>query len=234
MDRFLDEKNIVKKNNASLVQNNPAIMQKAQHLRNVAQQKLNIVAANTENIATIPSSESVNINGDELMQNIVSSVNNTSMIIEQKNNQQLNQNNTQNISENNNIENKKRNIAEGLLEDINTNKYTTDILHDIQQPISPQQHTNIDTQMYQHNNSHIQKVNSSIKKRITSKEMLLQKQDEAYNKLLDYQVEFEICSKMSVIVEDKLKTTYRTRLKDYQSKITEQEQRIKVIKQLLN
>ena len=289
MDRFLDEKNIVKKNNnISLPTNAQHILQKAQILRNNVQQKLDTLSPEQKEML-INSND--NIDTKNLMQNMIQTINTipNSSIIQETNiiNESQNQSSI-NIQQNNSyikdtldqansilqekdniIQHKKRNINEGLLEDENTTQYITDmhtLNHEnnnqnniqinnteniIQQAISPVTDKSNIIQNKQVLSSEKNIINNNLNQskmqisnsmyndknqrsiRMTSKDLLLQKKEEAYNKLLDYQVEYEICSKMAIIVEDKLKTSYKTKLKDLQSKMTEQEQRISVIANLL-
>lgn len=69
---------------------------------------------------------------------------------------------------------------------------------------------------------------------MVNKNILITKQKEAYNLLSDYQIELKICSKMVLTVDKKLRPVYENRLKEWQNKIKEQEQRISVINDLLS
>ena len=83
-------------------------------------------------------------------------------------------------------------------------------------------------------------VNENIRKEIlkTEKiykpaEILIKKQIQAYNDLVNYQVELEIVNRMSIRVEEKLRKSYNTRIYGLQSQIREQEIRLGVIADLL-
>lgn len=64
--------------------------------------------------------------------------------------------------------------------------------------------------------------------------VLLEKQKKAYNELVDLQTEFEIVSRMSLRVEEKLKPSYKTKIASIQTQIKEKELRLATIANLLN
>ena len=63
--------------------------------------------------------------------------------------------------------------------------------------------------------------------------ILLEKQRNAYNELVDLQVEFEIISRMLSRVEERLKPSYSTKIQAIQTQIKEKELRLATIANLL-
>lgn len=68
----------------------------------------------------------------------------------------------------------------------------------------------------------------------TPQETLIKKQIQAYNELVNLQVELEIINRMSIRVEEKLRQSYNTKAYNLQIRIREQEIRLGVIADLLS
>ena len=95
---------------------------------------------------------------------------------------------------------------------------------------------NQDINTEQNNNKSMKDIKKEIlksEKMYTPQEMLIKKQIQAYNELVNLQVELEIINRMSIRVEEKLRQSYNTKTYSLQIRIREQEIRLGVLADLL-
>lgn len=184
------------------------VIQKANSLKEKTQQKLNSLTPEEQTMlfSSSPSSREMQKETEEFIQHINEKV---SMPLE--NDVTLKINNEALVKSNNIVENKtSNNVVENNILVKSNNTVRNDISNDTSAKSNNKQEA-----LYQPNT------------------LLLEKQKKAYNELLDLQVEFEIISRMSLRVEEKLKTSYQTKMASIQTQIREKELRLSTISNLL-
>lgn len=289
MDRFFDEKNIVKKIMPKI--NNT--LQKAEQLKRQAQQRISSnehgyekeyeyehelleaddIQKYTNNIIQHASQLASNISHDiapEIIYNVSNEVSSPEVLPSKPLSQEpLSQEASSEINiamNKQNVINRKRNIQEGLAEDINTNVNTnmnenvnniidndvsieplpgapipgsdfidrskSNVIYD--EPVNLRNKYLNEVKTLQLKEKEMENKKAVDKKASTTDEILHKKQLEAFDKLLDLQVELKICGRMLTAVDKKLKSTYELKIKSLQEKINEQELRISTITNLLS
>ena len=77
-------------------------------------------------------------------------------------------------------------------------------------------------------------LNQKEEPNMLDKELLLNKQNEVHKEIKDLKLELEITARMQLVVDDKLKTSYQTKVKSIQDKIKEKELRLSIITNIMN
>ena len=125
-----------------------------------------------------------------------------------------------------------RPITAGLMEDIDTDVYNEYI--PIDEPDRMVLQVNRENGKVRAETRQSRELNQRIENNMTDKELLLQKQNETNKEIKDLKLELEITSRMQLAVDDKLKTSYQTKVKSIQDKIKEKELRLSIITNIMN